>query len=419
MSRTENRRIKVLHVITELVVGGAQDNTFLTVEGLDRSRYQVDLMGGAGGSWEARARAVSDRLFVLPSLTRSLSLSGHARAVAQIARLLRRERYDVVHTHSANAGLVGRWAAALARTPVVVHTYHTVPGEDRTFSPRMRRVLVGLEKATTPLTDRIVTVCDPNLERSVELKLARRDRLTTVLSGIDLRRFENPADPAEVRRELGIEEGWPVVGFVARLAPQNAPEVFIEAARRYLARHPRTCFVVAGGGPADAEVRRLAADLPQVRFVGHREDVPRLMQAFDLYVSTAAWAGLGRSLSEAMISGRSVVATDVGGVGEVVRTGETGILVPPNDPAAVVAGIERLLGERALAAALGAAAHREMVPRFGAGEMVRALDELYVELLRGKGIEVPAGGAPPPAPRPARPAHAAGPVAGNGRTVIL
>jgi glycosyltransferase involved in cell wall biosynthesis len=393
-------RIRVLHIITELVVGGAQDNTFLTVEGLDRSRYRVDLMGGAGGSCEARARAAADRLYVLPDLQRSLSVGAHLRAVGQIARILRRERYHVVHTHSANAGLVGRAAAALARVPVVVHTYHTVPGEDLSFPARWRGTFVRLERLATRATDRIVTVCDSNLEKSVELGLAPRRKLETVLSGIDLRRFEPDVDPAETRRALGVPEGWPVVGFVARLAPQNAPDVFVQAARRYLARHPETCFLMAGGGPQLEEIRRMAGDLPQLRVLGSRDDVPRLLRAMDVYVSTAAWAGLGRSVTEAMITGRPVVATAVGGVPEVVRSGETGILVPPGDPEAVCRAVGDLLADPALAARLGRGARAAVVPRFGAGEMVRALDEMYVELLRRRGIAVPAAAAPTP------PAHA-------------
>jgi glycosyltransferase involved in cell wall biosynthesis len=376
----EDRRVRVLHIITEFVVGGAQDNTFLTVEGLDRSRYRVDLMGGAGGSTEERARRVADRLYVLPDITRSFSVPGHARAVAQIARILRRERYDVVHTHSANAGLVGRWAAALARTRAVVHTYHTVPGEDLSFPRAVRPAYLAMEKATTRVTDRIITVCDSNLHRSVELGLAPARKLTTVVSGIDLRRFEAPSDPG-VRRSLGLDEDWPVVGFVARLADQNAPDVFVEAARRYLAGHPRTYFVMVGSGPLADAVRESARPFPQIRVVGQRSDVERILPHFDVYVSTAAWAGLGRSLTEAMITGRPVVATAVGGVPEIVKSGETGVLVPPYDPGAVHAAVASLLADPVLARRLGENARRFVAPRYGAGEMVRGIEAVYEQLL--------------------------------------
>jgi glycosyltransferase involved in cell wall biosynthesis len=159
----------------------------------------------------------------------------------------------------------------------------------------------------------------------------------------------------------------------------------VEAARRYAAAHPRTCFVMVGG-PLTEEIRQRTADLPQLRLLGHREDVPHLLQALDVYVSTAAWAGLGRSLTEAMIAGRPVIATDVGGVAELVRTDETGILVPPNDAEPVLRALERMLGDREYAARMGRSAHREVVPRFSADEMVRGIDDLYVELLRRKGV---------------------------------
>ena len=387
-------RIRVLHVITELVVGGAQDNTYLTVEGLDRSRYRVDLLGGAGGTTEERARAVADRLYVLPDLTRSFSVRDHARAAAQIARVLRRERYHVVHTHCTNAGLVGRWAAALARTPVVVHTFHTLPGEDRTFPRALRPLYLAVERATSRATDGLVTVCDSNRERSLELRLGPPERLTTVLSGIDLRRFADGPAPGAARRALGLEEDWPVVGYVARLAEQNAPEVFVEAARRCLRENPRTYFVMVGSGPLEEEVRELARAFPQIRLAGHRDDIPRVLRAFDVYVSTAAWAGLGRSLTEAMITGRPVVATAVGGVPELVRGGETGILVPPGDPAAVHAAVRSLLDDPAYARRLGENARAAVVPRFGADRMVAGIDALYVQLLRRKGIAVPDARAP-------------------------
>lgn len=385
-------RHKVLHLITHLDVGGAQDNTLLTVEGLDRSRFEVHL-AGAGGRWVERARAGADRFFLLPSLQRKVFDLRHAAAFRDIYRLIRREQYHIVHTHSTHAGILGRIAAKLARVPVVIHTVHGFGFDDRTLSPHIRKLLILMERACARSCDGLVFVSKLNKQQALELRLAPAEKMRVIYSGIDLDRFQQQSDPAPPPILYDLNDASVVVGWVGRLCEQNAPEVFITAARRVLQDRPSVDFVMAGDGPQWEECRQLTEDVPNIHMLGHRGDVPKLLPHFDIFVSTVRWAGLGRAVTEAMIAGLPVVATSVNGVPEIVHHEETGFLVPPDDPTAVATTVCRLIDNPELATRVGTRAQERVVSVFNADKMVHRISMLYATLLVEKGLAVlPASG---------------------------
>lgn len=184
-----------------------------------------------------------------------------------------------------------------------------------------------------------------------------------------------------------------VVGWVGRLCEQNAPEVFIAAARQVLQDRPNAHFVMAGDGPLWEECRQTIEHIPNIHMLGHRADVPQLLPHFDVFVSTVRWAGLGRAVTEAMIAGRAVVATSVNGVPEIVHHEKTGFLVPPDDPAAIAATVCRLIENREIATQVGKQAQERVLTAFNADSMVHQIGALYSRLLVEKGLAVlPAGG---------------------------
>ena len=381
-----HRKIKVLHLITELVVGGAQDNTFLTVGRLSRDQYEVDVAGAPGGEWELRAAEAADHVFLINSMKRGIYALDNAKALLEIMALLRQQRYDVVHTHSTNAGILGRLAARAVGTPIAVHTVHGFAFDDTTFSLVARKALVWLERLSAACCDRLVMVSELNKQEALRRHIAPAHKMVTIHSGIDTGQFDEPVDVRAKRAELGLFDDWPVVGFVGRLSTQNAPQVFVRAARQILATRPRVHFVVVGDGPLRSEVQSLAVGTPQLHLLGHREDVPRILPVLDIYVFSGLWAGLGRALTEAMIAARPVVASSINGVPEIVHHGQTGLLVPPNDPEAIARSVLYLLDNSAVAAKLGENARREVIPEFGADLMVRRIEALYEELLLEKGV---------------------------------
>jgi glycosyltransferase involved in cell wall biosynthesis len=367
-------------------VGGAQDNTFLTVEGLPRDRYEVHLAGAPGGSWQDRAESVADQLFLIPSLKRGTSVGQNLQALVEIRALLKRQKYDIVHTHSTNAGIFGRYAAKLAGTPLIVHTVHGFPFNDLTLSPTTRTVLIWLERLAALCSDCLIMVSELNKIEALKKRITLGTEMVTIYSGIDLSRFVEQPDVATKRKVLGFSESWPIVGMVGRLAESNAPDVFIQAAKRVLAERPNLYFAIVGDGPLRSTVEALTVDVPQCKILGYRSDIPQILPLFDIYVAPVLWGGLGRALTEAMVTGRPVVASAVNGVPEIVHHGETGLLVPPNDPDAIAREVCYLLDHPERAKQLGVAGQALVVPKFGAEQMVTGIATLYENLLLRKGL---------------------------------
>lgn len=369
------RPIRVLHVITHLGRGGATDNTLLTVAGLDRSRYRVDLAAGPG-ALEERAGAAADRLVVLPSLRRDLIALADLRAAIALWRLVR--DYDVVHTHTAKAGVLGRLAARARGVPAVVHTIHAFPVNDY-MQPLQRRVLLAVEQLASRWTDRIIAVCEANATEALSLRIARREQLRTVVSGVAIEPARNGS--GETRNALGIPAAAPVVGTVTRLMEQKAPLDFLAAARRVLVSFPDAHLLIVGDGPMYGEVQTAIGGDPRIHLLGFRDDVPELLAAMDVVAFSSLWEGLGRALTEAVLAGKPVVATAVNGVPDLVVDAATGYLTPPGRPDLLAARIVDVLGRPDRGGSMGVAGAARVAGRFGVGDMLAGVDAVYQEVL--------------------------------------
>ena len=378
-------KYKVLHLITHLERGGAQDNTLLTVEGLDPNRFEVHVASAPGGQWESRTREVAEQFFVIPSMKRGIYALSNGRALFEILNLLRNQHYHIVHTHSTNAGILGRLAAKLANVPIIVHTVHGFPFDDLTYNPVIRTILTYLEWFCARLSDKLVMVSELNKLQALKAGIAPVRKFEVIHSGIEMARFE-AAETQLTRSCLSLNNNWPIVGWIGRLCEQNAPEVFLLAARRVLQDRPETYFVLAGDGHLQAHVERLRGNVPQIKLLGYRQDVPQLLRLFNLFVSTVRWAGLGRAVTEAMIAGLPVIATCVNGVPEIVIHQKTGLLVPPNDPNTVAKQVCYLLDHPEVAARLSHNAKAMVIHEFRADLMVRRITKLYENLLAQKGL---------------------------------
>jgi len=380
-------RIHVLHVITRLIVGGAQENTMLTAALLNPGRYAVDVVSGPQtgpeGSLIPEVRARGVHLSILPSLVREVNPFKDAAALVALIRLIRRVQYDVVHTHSSKAGILGRWAAYLADVPVVVHTVHGWGHHDRQH-PLVRRFYILLEQVTQRITNRLIVVSPRNTQKGLVDGIATAEKYIAIRSGIELDRFWKPSRPREaVRAELGIPSEVAVVGTVTRLSPQKAPLDFVDTASQVVAQRQDVHFVIVGDGPlcSDVEARVAALDLAgRVHLVGLRRDIPDLMHSFDVFALSSLWEGLPRVLPQAMAAGLPIVATAVDGNAEAVTDGVNGFLTPPGDPRAMAVSLLRLLEEPSLARRMGEAG-RARVGEFDARKMVSDVAGLYEALL--------------------------------------
>jgi glycosyltransferase involved in cell wall biosynthesis len=369
-------RVRVLHVITHLGRGGATDNTLLTVAGLDRSRYLVDLAAGPG-DLEARARAAADRLFLLPGLVRALGRPADLRAAAALWRLV--AGYDIVHTHTSKAGVLARFAARARKTPVVVHTIHAFPVHPGMTWPA-RRALLAVERLATRCADRVIAVCDANAGEALALGIATPEQLAVIVSGVPAAACV-AGDRARGRAALGLPADAPVVATVTRFMEQKAPLDFVAAARRIVAVDTAAHVLVVGDGPLRAAVERAAAGEPRIHLLGFRDDVADLLAASDVLAFSSLWEGLGRALTEAVLAAKPVVATAVNGVPDLVVDGTNGYLVPPGRPDLLAERTLAVLGLPDRGASLGAAGAARIAGRFDIAEMVTGIDALYREAL--------------------------------------
>jgi glycosyltransferase involved in cell wall biosynthesis len=389
------RRIKVLHVITRFWAG-AGGNTLTSALGMDPKRYEVWIAGVPGGPLWEQARAAGIRCVELNAFHEYISPVEDLRVFVRLIALIRRERFDIVHTHSSKAGVMGRLAAWVARAPVIVHTFHGFSFHDY-MSAKRRFAYLFLERLARPPADAIYAVAPAIAREAVERRLARPGQISVVPSAVPLDDIPTESDPT-VRAELGIPADATIVGTVGRIDFQKAPLDFVRMAAIVAKTRPDVRFVMVGDGPYEGDARDEARRLDApVIFTGFRADAPRIASAFDIFVISSLYEGLGRSLTEALASGRPVVATAVNGVPDLVEPGSTGLLVPPHDPGALAESVTWMIDHPAEAKRMGEQGRARVRAIFVPEHMCALLDESYRMLLGLPGSESPA------APRRLRP----------------
>lgn len=379
----EQRRIRVAHVITRMIVGGAQETVLLAAALADRSGFEpVVVTGpqtGSEGSLLEEAARRGVEVVLVPELVREVDPRKDLAVVLALQRVLTRLGADVVHTNSSKAGIVGRVAARRAGVPRVVHTVHGWPFHDHQAAP-VAAVWRTLERRAARLADRLVVVADADRVKGLAAGVGRPEQYVTVRSGIELELYGPDASVrAQVRSELGLPPDARVMGAVNRLSPQKDPTTLVRAAAAVLRARPEARLLLVGDGPLRAEVEALVASLGvqgQVLLTGLRDDVPRLLRAMDVFVTASRWEGLPRTVLQAMATGLPVVATAADGVVDVVQQDRTGVLVRVGDAPALATGAGRLLDDPGAAGTLAAAAAQRL-PEFDARTMVQQLEALY------------------------------------------
>lgn len=402
--------IRVLHIITRMVRGGAQENTLANVARIHGDGWESSLVTGPAlgpeGSLEPECLAAGVRLIRVPDLVRELSPAHDLRALRELKAVIRRERPHVVHTHTSKAGILGRIAAAACRVPVVVHTphghvFHSYESGLKT------RLFIGAERWCAGKADRLVALTENERREHLELGVGREAQWSTVHSGIDFAPFEAAPDSREtVRREWGVSPEAQVIGCVGRVVPIKGHQYLIEAFARAATGGADRHLVLVGDGELRDTLAERARALslsvvahdkgekasgagPAVHFLGLRKDVPRQMAGFDLFALASLNEGMGRVLVEAMAMRLPCVATRVSGIPDVVVQGETGLLVPARDAAALAVALRELLQEPDRARRMGEAGRQRAVPGFSVERMVESLENLYRGELERKGITPP------------------------------
>jgi glycosyltransferase involved in cell wall biosynthesis len=387
--------IRVLRVIARLNMGGPALHVAYLTAGLAERGYETTLVAGRLASGEDSMAFVADELGVeverIDELHREISPVRDALAILRLARLIRRIRPHILHTHTAKAGAVGRLAALLAgdaRPPIVVHTFHghVLRGY---FDPLRTAGFRALERWLARSSTALVAVSPQVRDDLVALGIAPRERFAVVRLGIELeKRVAAEQDGrGESRRILGIGADRFAVGWIGRMTGVKRTEDVLRAFRRLRERGVDACLCMIGDGPDRPAVERYAHELGIMRdtlFLGYQEDVAPFYAAFDAMILPSINEGTPVSAIEALAAGRPVVATRVGGVPDVVRDGEDGFLVEAGDVDALADRLARLAADPELRERLGAAGRARVVPRYSVDRLVDDMDLLYRSLLEAR-----------------------------------
>jgi glycosyltransferase involved in cell wall biosynthesis len=362
--------VRVMHVTPSLTVAGMERVIQAICGAIDRERFAPSILClRERGELAPELEAVGVPVFSL-----------HERyerpdrlAFVKVARLLRRERIDVLHTHNTQALLDGTLGAILGGVRTVIHTDHA-----RNFPDKLR--YMAAEHVAAYYAHRVVGVSSHSTENLRRYLRIPRRKLVTVINGIDVGRYHRAVDARAKRRELGLPAEGRLLGVAARITEQKGLTYLLQALPNVLARHPDVSLMIAGQGSEEAQLRAeiAARGLERhVHFVGVRLDVPDILHILDAFVLPSLWEGLPMVLLEALASGCPIVATSVGGVPDAVRHEETGLLVPPRDPAALAHAIDRMLGDHALRARATDNGLHLVRERFSSDAMTRQYERLY------------------------------------------
>jgi glycosyltransferase involved in cell wall biosynthesis len=384
--------MRVTHIITRLIVGGAQENTVASVLGLrSKPGLEVDLISGPTTGPEGSLESCFDpwpkALTIAPHLVRPVHPFKDLVALAQLTRMLRQRQPQIVHTHSSKAGVLGRLAARRAGVPIVVHTIHG-PSFGPFQGAAANRVFTAAERHAGRCTNHFVSVADAMTRQFLAAGIGRPDQFTRVFSGFPLEPFLNAQNDPRLRARFKLEPEDFVVGKVARLFKLKGHDDLFDAAPAIVKRCPQIKFLIVGGGPwrerFDARIKAMGLE-KHVVFTGlvAPSEIPALVGIMDVLVHLSYREGIPRALPQALAAGKPVVAYDCDGAGEVCLENQTGFVIPPGNLNRLADRLIELAGNPALRERLGRCGQQLVRQWFPVERMVDDLDALYRRLAKG------------------------------------
>lgn len=389
------QRIKVAHIITRLDMGGSALETFqscyelchkyetILIHGLSQESNMSDLEKRVVEGNIAKAQKRGVKFISLKTLVRRISPINDLRAFFVLIWILLKEKPNIVHTHTTKAGMLGRLAAKITGVPNIMHTPHGNIFYGH-FGFLLSRFSIYIEKFLSRFTDHMIALTDGEMNDYINLSVCSPDKLLKIHSGVDIMRFmQTNGNDVKKRRSLGLDQNEKVVGFVGWLLPIKGPEYLLKAMRDIWPIYPETSLIFVGKGELDIDLRAKALQMStngRVKFLGWRKDIDELMPVFDLLVLPSLNEGMGRVLVEAMAAGKPVVASNVGGIPDLVLHGKTGYLVPPADEKALAEAIKKLLDDPGKAWEMGQNG-KQHCQQFSLEAMIVKLDALYAGLI--------------------------------------
>ncbi|MCX7982781.1 MAG: glycosyltransferase family 4 protein [Syntrophales bacterium] len=398
------KKIKVVHVITRFDKGGSAENTYLTVSGLDRDTYDISLMFGSSverSTSPAEIKSIEENIshlrekgieiVHLPYLTRPISPIKDILALTRLYQYFKKTKPVIVHTHTSKAGILGRFAAYLARTPIICHTPHGHVFWGY-FSPLETNIFILLEKIAARITDRLIMLTPQERDDHLLYHIAAPEKFEIIHSGVDLLPFlkVGRSERERMRTAMSIKEDEFVVGTVGRLTGIKGHRYLLSAFSLFLRMGGEGILIIVGDGELRSDLEEKARVLKisdRVHFLGWRRDVADIMASFDVFVLPSLNEGMGKVIVEAMASGLPIIASQIGGIKNLVAPGENGFLTPPGDEENLAASLMILYKQPHKRAEMGLRG-REKAALYSKEAMVEKIDHLYRTLLLDSKLKI-------------------------------
>jgi glycosyltransferase involved in cell wall biosynthesis len=384
--------IRILHIHTLPIVSGSGINTFLSMQGMDKTLYEVDLACAPGGRLIPLVEENHMEVRTFKNMVQPLRPFKDTLALIDLTAFLRKNPYHIVHTHNSKAGFLGRLAAKLVGVPVIVHTVHGFAFHDE--EPLWRQMLFrNLERLASRWSDRMIFISQPLIDWALKDHIVGEDKIAKIYSGIQLDKFHpvKSEEKDQIRSKWSLQKEEAVVGIVSKLWEGKGHTVLIEAFKLLKEKIKDAKLVIVGEGYLYDELFRRVGNnglRDSVLFTGFQMDVSEIIATFDVAVLPSFFEGMGRVILEAMAMEKPIVASRVGGIPDLIDQGINGLLVRPGDARELADALERVLSDNGLAKKLGKEGRKKIKDQFSADVMVRSIEKLYRELLARKGIAV-------------------------------
>ena len=380
--KTIDKPVRILHV-TATTTGGIGLLLLYLAKHLDKKKFDVTVAFGPGYMLDGEFFKEGISVYTI-STSRKIAPFSIVKGFFQIYRLIKEKRFDIVHSHTSVGGLIGRIAGKLAGVPVVIwsiHGFASHEGQNR-FK---KYFFLLIEKLLDKFTDHYVAVSEALKKEGIQNRILTSNKITVIHNGIELRNYNKNFNVIQKKKELGIEMSRTIIGTVTRFEPQKAIHDFLVSVSYVKKTYPDIKVVIAGDGPLRREIEKLINDLKlndNITLLGWRNDVPEILAVLDIFCQSSLWEGCPMVLLEAMAVGKPIIATNVGGVKEIVEDDNTGILVPPADPKAMGDAIVKLMNNKEKTMKMGMNGRRRAESFFNVDLMLIKYERLYQELLK-------------------------------------
>ncbi len=383
-------KLKVLEIITLFSIGGATETVVSMAEGLMKDGQTVHIATGPNiiseGSMYETAKKLNIPVFTFKNLRRDINFFRDALIIIQLSLFIRKGKYDIVHTHSSKAGVVGRIAAWFARTPVILHTVHGLPFHR--YQPKLKKKLfILIEKSASLFCDKLVAVTETIINTMLDYKIGNKDKYTMIRSAFDIENYRTNGEfeRKKTKHRFGIEEDDIIIGKIARLSELKGHKYLLESFKLISNKIPRARLLLVGNGELEYELKRFVEKnnlKEKVIFAGliTPEEIPSIIEIMDILVHTSLLEGLARVLPQAIMMEKPVISFDLDGAHEIIQDGINGYLIKPLDTVQLGEKILYLYNHPELIKEFGVRGRELLGDQFSSRRMVAQINELYTSL---------------------------------------